>query len=68
MGWDWSFAFMAYGPWWRRHRRAFHQYFHPAAAEAYQPAQMLEVRRMLQRLLDTPGDFHQHIRQYASSV
>jgi len=31
MGWDSLFSLIPYGPWWRKHRRLFHQYFHSNA-------------------------------------
>ena len=63
MNWSMSMALMPYGPWWRRHRRLFHEYFHPNAVTKYQPIQRQEVQAFLRRLLDTPDDFLHHIRQ-----
>ncbi|PIL29134.1 hypothetical protein GSI_09183 [Ganoderma sinense ZZ0214-1] len=34
-----NFGFMPYGQWWRRHRRAFWQYFHRNAVGQYQQTQ-----------------------------
>jgi len=31
MGWDFNFAMLTYDQWWRRHRRVFHEHFHPNA-------------------------------------
>lgn len=44
MGFDWSFALMRYGQRWRRHRRTFHQYFHPTASIAYHDIQYKHTR------------------------
>jgi cytochrome P450 len=60
---DLGFAFLPYGPWWRRHRRAFHGHFHPGVVDKYQPIQTKETRAFLRRLLVTPENFMHHIRQ-----
>lgn len=52
-----------YGPWWRRHRRAFHQFFNPNAIKQLRPMQRSQVNHFLHRLLDTPEQFTEHIRQ-----
>ncbi|KAJ8501721.1 hypothetical protein ONZ45_g12057 [Pleurotus djamor] len=62
-GWHFNFAFMSYGPWWRRHRRLFHKYFHPNTVTQYQSIQTRESHAFLRRLFDTPDDFLHHIRQ-----
>ncbi|KAH9937827.1 cytochrome P450 [Epithele typhae] len=56
-----------YGPWWRRHRRAMHQYFNPNAVAQYAASQKLEAHRFARRLIDTPEDFLHHIRHYFGS-
>jgi cytochrome P450 len=63
MKWTWAFTLMRYGPMWRRSRKMFHQYFHAGAIVKYQPLQTQEVRRMLLRLIETPEEFMQIIRQ-----
>ena len=54
---------MPYGPWWRKHRKLFHEYFHRGAVTKYQPIQRQEVQAFLRRLLVTPDNFLHHIRQ-----
>jgi cytochrome P450 len=61
-------ANMPYGPWWRRHRRVFHEYFYRNAVTKYQPIQKQEVQAFLRRLLVTPDDFLHHIRQLVSCL
>ncbi|PIL22735.1 cytochrome P450 [Ganoderma sinense ZZ0214-1] len=63
-GWDWSMSIMPYGQWWRRHRRAFWQYFHPGAIRSYHACQEKSARTLLSRLLKTPEDFA-HPIEYA---
>ena len=63
MDWSISPAHMPYGPWWRQHRKLFHEYFHRNALTKYQPIQRQEVRAFLRRLLVTPDNFFHHIRQ-----
>ena len=63
MKWDFSIGLQPYGIWWRRHRKAFHQYFTIDAVSKYQPIQRREVHAFLRRLLDTPDNFLHHVRQ-----
>ncbi|KAL7281056.1 hypothetical protein ACG7TL_004358 [Trametes sanguinea] len=64
-GWDWLMAAFTYGPWWRRHRRALHQFFTLAALRSYGPMQELEARRLAYRLVKDPDHFLAHIRRWA---
>ena len=63
MKWDFSFGFLPYGLWWRRHRRLFHQIFNINVVSKYIPIQRREVHTFLRRLLDTPENFLHHVRQ-----
>ena len=63
MDWKISLAVQPYGPWWRRHRRLFHESFHRIAVTKYQPIQRQEVQSLLHRLLVTPDNFIHHIQQ-----
>ena len=58
-----SMVRMPYGPWWRKHRKLFHQYFHRNTVTEYQPIQRQEIQAFLCRLLITPDNFLRHIRQ-----
>ena len=67
MPWDFNLAFMPYGPYWRAHRRVFHQYMNQTVIDEYLPAQVRETRRFLRRALDTtPGRFGEQIRLFVS--
>ncbi|KAF8509756.1 cytochrome P450 [Hysterangium stoloniferum] len=68
IGFDWHFAFMPYGNWWRRHRRIFHHKFHFAAAAEYNSIQLRQIREMLQRLYETPKEFAEHLRHTAGAI
>ncbi|KAH9851704.1 cytochrome P450 [Lenzites betulinus] len=61
-GQGFNFAFMPYGTYWRRHRRAFWQQFYPDASEKYWPVQCVYARDFLAKLLDTPADLRRLIR------
>ncbi|KAL1943795.1 hypothetical protein VTO73DRAFT_3613 [Trametes versicolor] len=61
-GFDWVFSMIPYGPWWRRHRRAFHQFFNPNAVAQLRPTQQIQVNHFLHRLLETPEQSTEHIR------
>ena len=63
MGWGIALTFLPYGPWWRKHRRSFHEYFHRNAVTKYHPIQRQEVQAFLRRLLVTPDNLFHHIRQ-----
>ena len=64
MGWDFAAPFMPYGAWWKKHRRAFQEYFHANELNKYIPIQKREVHTFLRRLLVTPDDFINHIHQW----
>ncbi|PPQ69644.1 hypothetical protein CVT24_001217 [Panaeolus cyanescens] len=69
MHWDYNMAMLPYGQWWRRHRRAFHEHFHPGVVAKHQPVQLHETRAFLQRLLDTPDNFLHHVRHtFAATI
>ncbi|KAM5536777.1 hypothetical protein V8D89_009495 [Ganoderma adspersum] len=57
-----NFGFMPYGQWWRRHRRAFWQYFHRDVIGQYQPTQQSGTHIFLETLLDNPSRLRQLIR------
>ncbi|OJT03486.1 O-methylsterigmatocystin oxidoreductase [Trametes pubescens] len=68
-GFDWVLTMIHYGPWWRRHRRAFHQFFNPNAIAQLRPLQRSQVNHFLHRLLDTPEHFTEHIRHlFAATI
>ncbi|KIJ28821.1 hypothetical protein M422DRAFT_189274 [Sphaerobolus stellatus SS14] len=68
MGFGWAMGFQRYGEWWRRHRRAMHNKFHPSAAEAYKSIQIKHTRDLLRRLHKAPEDFIKHIRHTAGAI
>ncbi|KAH9929089.1 cytochrome P450 [Epithele typhae] len=64
-----SFAFMQYGQYWRRHRKAFWQFFHRDASISYQPIQRVITHKFLELLLDDPKEVVEHIRYtFAATV
>ncbi len=65
-GVSWALTLQPYGTWWRRHRKAMHQYFNPNAIKRYERSLELEAHRLTRRLLEHPADFLHHIRQYVS--
>ncbi|EIW55506.1 CyP450 monooxygenase [Trametes versicolor FP-101664 SS1] len=68
-GFDWVLTMIHYGPLWRRHRRAFHQFFNPSAITQLRPMQRSQVNHFLHRLLDTPEQFTEHIRHlFAATI
>ncbi|THH14927.1 hypothetical protein EW146_g5475 [Bondarzewia mesenterica] len=65
---DWALGFVSYGQRWRDMRKAFHQYFHPTATLQYHPIEERATVELLQRLLDTPEDFIEHLRHMAGKI
>ncbi|OJT02062.1 hypothetical protein TRAPUB_7478 [Trametes pubescens] len=53
---------MRYGQWWRDHRRAFWQVFHPGQVNEYHDAERGFAHELLANLLESPQDFEQHLR------
>ncbi|KAJ7731639.1 cytochrome P450 [Mycena metata] len=68
MGWDFNLSLMKYGARWRTHRRLFNQAFSPTAAKIFHPTEMKAARGLLHRLLHSPANFRQHIRQMAGET
>ncbi|KAF9458365.1 cytochrome P450 [Collybia nuda] len=62
MGWDTNLGFLHYGPWWRRHRRAFHQHFHVGTVHKYHHIQLAEAHSLIRRLYANPENFMYHLR------
>ncbi|KAH9856473.1 CyP450 monooxygenase [Lenzites betulinus] len=62
-GFSWTLVAMGYGAWWRRHRRAFHQFFNREAVVGYHATQEAKVDHFLGRLLQSPSGFNSHIKQ-----
>ncbi|RDX50378.1 cytochrome P450 [Lentinus brumalis] len=63
-----NFSLQPYGPWWRRHRRAFWQFFFPAASERYRSIQRNSTQVFLRKLLDEPDNLVEHIRYSFTSA
>ncbi|KAF9492128.1 cytochrome P450 [Pleurotus eryngii] len=53
---------LPYGPWLKRHRKFFVQYFHPNVVPKYRPVQSREAQIFTRRLLGSPENFSHHIR------
>lgn len=62
MGHEWNFGFMPYGETWRKHRRMFVSKFGPANVHVYNPIQERASGQLLEKLLNTPEDFLDHLR------
>ncbi|KAI9058208.1 cytochrome P450 [Trametes sanguinea] len=61
-GQDLNFGLFPYGPWWRRHRRAFWQQFHPGTISRYLPGQRRYTYRFLALLLSSPSTLRRNIQ------
>ncbi|KAI0336743.1 CyP450 monooxygenase [Cubamyces sp. BRFM 1775] len=68
-GFDWVLTLLRYGLRWRRHRRMFHQFFNPNVVTQYRPVQRAGVAQFLSRLLSTPDELREHIRNlFAATI
>ena len=63
MGIDYGFGLLRYNSVWRAQRRMFHQYFQPSVLHKYATVQAREVRTCLSRILDSPNQTPNHVRQ-----
>ncbi|GJE98987.1 cytochrome P450 [Phanerochaete sordida] len=66
-GWDRNWAAMAYGDYWRLHRKLFHQYFRAAVVPTYHASSRRAVEGLLQALRNKPDQFKHHIRFMAGT-
>ncbi|KAI0705578.1 CyP450 monooxygenase [Earliella scabrosa] len=67
-GLEWVLTLLHYGPWWRRHRRIFHQFFNTNAIVDYRPSQRREAHLLVLRLIKDPASFVHHIRHLFGST
>ncbi|PPQ74972.1 hypothetical protein CVT24_010273 [Panaeolus cyanescens] len=68
LGWKFNLGWHPYGPWWRRHRKAFHEHFNPNVIEKYDPVQNQEIHRVLGKLLREPARFNDHIHNLLATI
>ncbi|EIW53604.1 CyP450 monooxygenase [Trametes versicolor FP-101664 SS1] len=68
-GWEWALPLIPYGLFWRRNRRAFHEFFHPGIVPDYRTIQLEAARGLLRHLLQDPTHYTEHIRYaFGSSI
>ncbi|EJD05381.1 cytochrome P450 [Fomitiporia mediterranea MF3/22] len=65
---EWNFGFMPYGEEWRKYRRMFVGKFGASAAHIFNPIHERVSGLLLQRFLDTPEDFIDHLRLHAGQI
>ncbi|KAG6908818.1 hypothetical protein DXG01_003171 [Tephrocybe rancida] len=68
MGWGFNVGFMAYGEYWRHHRRLLHHEFHSSAAMRFQPHEIRASHGLIRRLLESPDDLIGNLRQMAGET
>lgn len=65
VGWKNTLVLLPYGDRFRRYRRLFHNLIGSASTmKQFLPAEELETRRFLRRVLTKPDDLAAHIRKY----
>ena len=62
MGFGWSLGFAPYNEWWKNSRRLFHKHFQPSTVSQFRPKQTKATHGFLQRLLDSPEHFREHMQ------
>ncbi|KAF7977287.1 hypothetical protein HWV62_4249 [Athelia sp. TMB] len=68
MGWGWSFVLMPYGDPWRAHRRLAAKEFDAQTIPKYNHAFARNSYDLLRRLLESPEDWHQHVRHQVGAM
>ncbi|KAF8259814.1 CyP450 monooxygenase [Lactarius quietus] len=68
MGFGWSLGFTPYNEWWKNSRRLFHKHFQPSAVPQFRPKKIKAAHGFLQKLLDAPEHFHEHMQLMAGST
>ncbi|KAI0641991.1 hypothetical protein C8Q79DRAFT_266658 [Trametes meyenii] len=63
-----DFAFMPYSQWWRDHCRIFWQQFFPFVTARCRPIQEVKTRTFLTKLLESPSQVQNHIRNLFSTI
>ncbi|TFK16640.1 oxidoreductase A [Coprinopsis marcescibilis] len=61
---DWSFPFMNYTPFWKAHRRHFHQHLGPMQMEIYGPIIKDQTLKYLRALVKNPHEFRLQTRSW----
>ncbi|EGO03750.1 hypothetical protein SERLA73DRAFT_119400 [Serpula lacrymans var. lacrymans S7.3] len=67
-GGSFNSALLNYGNRWRLHRRLFQQAFRADAAMIYRPTQLRKVHQLLANLLETPGEYSDHLQMLSTAV
>ncbi|KAJ2932196.1 hypothetical protein H1R20_g4887, partial [Candolleomyces eurysporus] len=68
MDFHWNFAIHPYGPWWRLHRRDFHQQLNGNVVSRYHPIMYEERDGFLRTLSTRPDDFHKHLDTFFGTI
>ncbi|KAH8823464.1 cytochrome P450 [Flagelloscypha sp. PMI_526] len=68
MGWAWSFGHMPYGEAWKIHRKMFTRHFQSSVVHRYWPTQTKETHKLLRKLLVSPDQLTDHLRQNAAGA
>ena len=65
MNWGWNLVLMSYGKPFIAYRRIVQQEFQPSVvAQSHRPIMAREVAALLSRMLKTPDELVDHIKQY----
>ncbi|KAL1696142.1 cytochrome P450 [Schizophyllum commune] len=69
MGWGFQLAGLKYGPWWRAHRRAFHNLFNIESVRRFLPQEKKATNIFLRRMLHaSTRDLRRELRFMVASI
>ncbi|KAL5514193.1 hypothetical protein ACEPAG_2281 [Sanghuangporus baumii] len=68
MDFDWNFGLVHYGDQWRKYRRAFVSKYGGTVVQMFNPTQERATALLLERLLETPEKFIDHLRLHAGQL
>lgn len=68
MGHDFNFSLMSYNDEYKLHRRVFMGILGPGALQKFNRVQEYASRKLLERILNEPEDFVDHLRLYVPLI
>ncbi|KAF9034507.1 cytochrome P450 [Rhodocollybia butyracea] len=68
VGWKGDMVLMSYGNHLKAHRRLLHQEFHPFNSSLHRPHEKKNLRVFMNRMLDKPSQWEEHIRHLLGST
>ncbi|KLO10806.1 cytochrome P450 [Schizopora paradoxa] len=67
-GWDWVTINVPYGDTFRKHTTYQHRFMNSPETLKYCDVQVAETRKMLAKILNSPGEYEQHVKRLPGTV